>query len=97
VYTTFLRPLVSRHELEIDRNLNELSLRAADVALVWWQRGSVYIQARFYELLQFIASQSNRPQTAPRRPPTAPIPPRSRDLNQAHLRTGSQVRNLFFS
>jgi receptor expression-enhancing protein 1/2/3/4 len=93
VYTTFLRPLVSRHELEIDRNLNELSLRAADVALVWWQRGSIYIQARFYELLQFIASQSNRPQAAPRRPPTAPIPPRSRDPNQAHLRTGSQGSN----
>ncbi|CAK9874026.1 unnamed protein product [Sphagnum jensenii] len=85
VYTTFLRPLVSRHELEIDRNLNELSLRAADVALVWWQRGSVYIQARFYELLQFIASQSNRPQAAPRRPPTPPIPPRRDDDNKKQL------------
>jgi receptor expression-enhancing protein 1/2/3/4 len=62
VYSTFVRPFVARHEPEIDRNLNELRTRAADLAVLWWQRSSVYVQARFYELLQYVASQSNRSQ-----------------------------------
>ncbi|KAG0588158.1 hypothetical protein KC19_2G220800 [Ceratodon purpureus] len=76
VYHTLLRPFVAKHESEIDQNLNELSTRAGDIALLWWQRGSGYAQARFYELLQFLASQSNRAQQtsvstqgAPRAPP----------------------------
>lgn len=60
VYTTFLQPFVSRHELDIDQNLNELRTRAGEMAVVWWQRGSVYAQAHFYELLDYMASQSNR-------------------------------------
>jgi receptor expression-enhancing protein 1/2/3/4 len=76
---------VAKHESEIDQNLNELSTRAGDIALLWWQRGSGYAQARFYELLQFLASQSNRAQQisastqgtpgAPPRPSTQ-APPR---------------------
>jgi receptor expression-enhancing protein 1/2/3/4 len=60
VYTTFLQPFVSRHELDIDQNLNELRIRAGEMAVVWWQRGFVYAQAHFYELLDYMASQSNR-------------------------------------
>jgi receptor expression-enhancing protein 1/2/3/4 len=60
VYTTFLQPFVSRHELDIDQNLNELRIRAGEMAVVWWQRGSVYAQAHFYELLDYMASQSKR-------------------------------------
>ena len=60
MYTTLLRPLLIKHESDIDQNLNELRTRAGDVAVLWWQRGSVYIQSRFYELLQFLASQPNR-------------------------------------
>jgi len=62
---------VVRHEAEIDRQLNELTTRAGDLAFFWWQRGSVYIQARFYELLAYVASQSNRTQqgSAPRQAP----------------------------
>lgn len=65
MYSTFLRPFVVRHEAEIDRQLNELTTRAGDLAFFWWQRGSVYIQARFYELLAYVASQSNRTQQGP--------------------------------
>lgn len=65
VYSTFVRPFVARHEPEIDRNLNELRTRAGDLAVLWWQRSSVYVQARFYELLQYVASQSNRSQQSP--------------------------------
>jgi receptor expression-enhancing protein 1/2/3/4 len=69
VYHTFLRPFVTRHESDIDRNLNELRTRAGDVAFLWWQRGSVYAQTRFFELLQYVASQSNRPQQSSIPPP----------------------------
>lgn len=67
-----------RHEAEIDRQLNELTTRAGDLAFFWWQRGSVYIQARFYELLAYVASQSNRTQqgaVARQPPPVARQPP----------------------
>lgn len=60
---------MTRHETDIDRNLNELRTRAGDVACLWWQRGSVYAQARFFELLQYVASQSNRPQQSSIPPP----------------------------
>ncbi|KAG0574770.1 hypothetical protein KC19_VG289600 [Ceratodon purpureus] len=62
VYSTFLRHYVVKHEAEIDRQLNELTTRARDLAYFWWQRSSVYIQARFYEVLSYVASQSNRAQ-----------------------------------
>ncbi|CAK9193939.1 unnamed protein product [Sphagnum troendelagicum] len=98
VYATFLRPFVARHEPDIDRNLNELRIRAGDVALVWWQRGSVYAQARFYELLQYVASQSNRPQSTiapPIRPQHPQIPPQAppRESNQVPKRVPPQGGN----
>lgn len=87
IYHSLLRPFVAKHESEIDQNLNELRTRAGDVALLWWQRGSMYVQARFFELLQFLAAQSDRAQQvsvstqgapgAPPRPPTQG-PPRGR-------------------
>lgn len=58
VYSTFLRPFVANHEREIDRHLNELRTRAGDLAFQYWQRGSVYAQSRFMEVLQYVASQS---------------------------------------
>lgn len=62
VYFTFLRPFVVKHESEIDRQLNELTTRAGDLAFFWWHRSSGYIQAQFYQLLAYVASQSNRTQ-----------------------------------
>jgi len=73
VYTTLLRPLVVRHESDIDQNLNELRARAGDVALHWWQRGSLYVQSRFFEVLQFLASQPKRfPPDGSHPPPARP-------------------------
>ena len=65
MYASFLKPIVSKHEPEIDRHLNEFWTRAGDMALHYWQRGSVYAQSRFLEVLQYLASQS---------PPSAPNP-----------------------
>lgn len=53
---------MAKHELEIDRNLNELRTRAGDWLFFYWMRGSTFFQARFIELLQYVASQSARPQ-----------------------------------
>eukprot|EP00249_Psilotum_nudum_P006473 c19797_g1_i1 orf=234-689(-) len=58
IYSTFLRPFVAKHELEIDRNLNELTIRAGDTFFLYWQRALAYAQTRFYELLQYLASIS---------------------------------------
>nr|XP_024376622.1 HVA22-like protein i isoform X2 [Physcomitrium patens] len=62
VYSSFLRPFVVKHESEIDHQLNELTTRAGDLAFFWWQRGSAYIQAQVYQILAYVASQSNRTQ-----------------------------------
>lgn len=62
VYQTFLKPYVARHETDIDRNLLELRTRMGDMTVVYWQKVSVYAQARFFELLQYIASHSSSPQ-----------------------------------
>lgn len=67
VYSSFLRPLVATHEVDIDRQLNEFSTRAGDVLAFYWQKGSAYAQSRFMELLQFVASQAPpaRPEQGP--------------------------------
>lgn len=83
VYSTLLRPFVVQYESEIDHNLNEVRTRAGDIALLWWQKGSMYAQARFYELLQFLASQSNKVQQNPSGAPSrTPAQGLSRGLPQ---------------
>ncbi|KAK1320183.1 HVA22-like protein i [Acorus calamus] len=61
VYESFFRPYVCKHENEIDRNLLELKARAGDIAVVYWQKASSYGQTRFFEVMQYLASQSTRP------------------------------------
>lgn len=86
VYSTLLRPFVVQYESEIDHNLNEVRTRAGDIALLWWQKGSMYAQARFYELLQFLASQSNKVQQNPSGAPSrTPAQGLSRGLPQVHF------------
>ncbi|KMZ70259.1 Receptor expression-enhancing protein 3 [Zostera marina] len=57
VYETFFRPYIQRHESEIDRTLLELRTRAADFAVSYCHKAMTYGQTRFFEVLQFIASQ----------------------------------------
>lgn len=91
VYSTFVRPFVARHEPEIDRNLNELRTRAGDLAVLWWQRSSVYVQARFYELLQYVASQSNRSQQSSIPPLVAALVVPKHSTSQGPLQVPTQV------
>ena len=67
VYNSFLRPYVSKHEKRIDDNLEELKNRVATIAIVVWQKAAHYGQARFFEILEYVSSQSassSRPQSA---------------------------------
>uniref|UniRef100_A0A0D9VBH8 HVA22-like protein n=1 Tax=Leersia perrieri TaxID=77586 RepID=A0A0D9VBH8_9ORYZ len=58
VYESFFKPYIGKHEAEIDRNLLELRTRAGDMAVHYFQKIADYSQTRFYEILQYIASQS---------------------------------------
>ncbi|CAA0818562.1 HVA22-like protein i [Striga hermonthica] len=58
VYDSFFRPYVAKHETEIDRSLLELRTRAGDMLVLYWQRAASYGQTRIFEILQYIASQS---------------------------------------
>lgn len=58
VYDVFFRPYIAKHETYIDRNLLELKARAEDFAILYYQKIAAYCQARFFEILQCFASQS---------------------------------------
>ncbi|XP_078440202.1 putative HVA22-like protein g [Wolffia australiana] len=77
VYETFLQPIVSKHEPEIDRTLLELKTRAGDIVILYWQKAANYGQTRFFEVLQYIASQSQTPRPRPSqsRQPAVGVPP----------------------
>ncbi|XP_006646803.1 putative HVA22-like protein g [Oryza brachyantha] len=83
VYESFFKPYIGKHEAEIDRNLLELRTRAGDMAVHYFQKIADYSHTRFYEILQYIASQSEAQSSRPQaqqhqqRPP----PPRTRQVN----------------
>lgn len=49
---------MAKHETEIDRNLLVLRVKAGDIAIVYWKRALIYGQTRFFEILQYVSSQS---------------------------------------
>ncbi|XP_068658938.1 putative HVA22-like protein g isoform X2 [Aristolochia californica] len=61
VYEVFLRPYVARHETDIDRKLSEMRARAWDMAILYWQSFANQGQAKFFEVLRYLAAQSYRP------------------------------------
>lgn len=67
VYDSFFRPVVLKHETEIDRNLLELRTRAGDMAFLYWQNSASFVQTRFFDILQYIASQSTPRPTQPQK------------------------------
>merc|ERR1712137_613609 len=68
VYDSFFKPYLAKHENEIDRNLLELRARAGDYVVLYWQRAASYGQARIFDILQYVASQST-----PRPRPSQPL------------------------
>ncbi|KAJ7552939.1 hypothetical protein O6H91_06G077600 [Diphasiastrum complanatum] len=73
IYSTFLKPFLSSHKTEIDQNLGELRIRAGDMAYSYWRLSSVFILAKIFEFLRYVASQSSRPQET-QRPSQHPQP-----------------------
>jgi hypothetical protein len=65
VYESFFKPYIAKHETEIDRNLLELRTRAGDMTVLYFQKVANYVQTRSYEILQYIASQSQSPTPRP--------------------------------
>ncbi|CAM6094250.1 unnamed protein product [Calypogeia fissa] len=72
IYSTFVRPFVAQHEEEIDQNLKDMKSKAGDYALFYWYKSSAYVQARFFELLQYLAAQQPPPES--NAPPIYPPP-----------------------
>jgi len=73
VYETFVKPFVAKHETDIDRNLLELKTRAGDMIVLYGRKSTIYMQARFIDILQYVASQSprNRPVQSVQQPQQA--------------------------
>ncbi|CAA7403485.1 unnamed protein product [Spirodela intermedia] len=65
VYDSFFRPYVAKHETEIDRSLLELRARAGDILVLYGQKAASYGQTRFFEILQYVAAQSETPRPRP--------------------------------
>ncbi|KAK4723049.1 hypothetical protein R3W88_013282 [Solanum pinnatisectum] len=92
VYDAFFKPVILRHEPEIDKNLLELRTRAGDMFFLYWQKAASYGQTRVFDILQYIASQSNPP------PPTQPQRQSSRgrqptaSLNRRSSASATQVQ-----
>ena len=60
VYEVLLRPVVAKHETDIDRKLMELKARAWDLVSFYWQHCANFGQTTFVQMLQFLAAQSSR-------------------------------------
>ncbi|KAL9227723.1 hypothetical protein vseg_003376 [Gypsophila vaccaria] len=60
VFDSILRPLVMKHETDIDRQLQELRLRAWDVAIYYYQNCTDLGQSAFFNVIQYVANQSSR-------------------------------------
>ncbi|CAD6341873.1 unnamed protein product [Miscanthus lutarioriparius] len=59
------RPYIAKHETEIDRNLLELSTRAGDMVVLYYEKVANYDQPSSDEILQYIASQSESERSRP--------------------------------
>ncbi|TXG58166.1 hypothetical protein EZV62_015995 [Acer yangbiense] len=60
IYGTFVRPYISQYETEIDRQILELRARSWDLAIYYWQNFAHLGQAKFFEILHYVAGQSSR-------------------------------------
>ncbi|KAK7392659.1 hypothetical protein VNO78_21103 [Psophocarpus tetragonolobus] len=60
IYETVLRPIVSRHENDIDRKIMEWKARGWDYVIYYWQYCAKSGQGVFVQALQHLVSQSSR-------------------------------------
>jgi receptor expression-enhancing protein 1/2/3/4 len=60
IYETMLRPLLGKHEPEIERKILELKARIWDFAMYYWENCTDLGQTKFFHILQYMASQSTK-------------------------------------
>ncbi|XP_031285140.1 putative HVA22-like protein g [Pistacia vera] len=89
VYDTLLKPVVSKHETDIDRKILEMRARAWDLALYYWHNCTELGSAKFFEMLQFLAGQSARfssniNQKSNQQAPSAPPLPEMQNSGKPH-------------
>lgn len=60
IYETLLRPFVLKHETDIDKNLQELRLRTWDLAIYYYHNCTELGQTKFFQVIDYLASQSKK-------------------------------------
>ncbi|XP_060174576.1 putative HVA22-like protein g [Lycium barbarum] len=75
IYNALLKPYVATYEKDIDRSLLEFRAKGWDLAISYWQNCAELGQAKFLQMLDFIASQSKRG--------TQPSPEQKDDTNHS--------------
>ncbi|KAM7255852.1 hypothetical protein ACFE04_011593 [Oxalis oulophora] len=60
IYETMLRPLLVKHEPYIDQKILELRAKMWDFAIYYWENCTQLGQTKFFQILQYMASQSTK-------------------------------------
>ncbi|XP_057536164.1 putative HVA22-like protein g [Amaranthus tricolor] len=60
VYESMLKPFVSKHETDIEKNLKELRLRIWDLAIYYYQNCTELGSSAFFNVIQYVANQSSK-------------------------------------
>ncbi|KAE8704629.1 HVA22-like protein j [Hibiscus syriacus] len=68
VYDTLLRPFMARHETEVDRKIQEIKARIWDFIWKYCQHFADMGQGKFFEMLQYMATQSLKFKQANQKP-----------------------------
>jgi receptor expression-enhancing protein 1/2/3/4 len=87
IYEGFFKPYLAKHESDIDRNLLELRVRAIDIVTLYWQKTATFSQSTFFDVIQYVASQSNRSRrAASQKPPPATVPQQQQQKKPTQIR-----------
>lgn len=57
VYESLLRPYMSKHETDIDKNIQEFRVRAWDLLIYYWQNCTELGQSTFLQMVHYLTSQ----------------------------------------
>lgn len=61
VFQTLLRPLVDKHEVDIEQKMGDWRVKAWDLALFYWKNCTELSQSAIVQVFNYLASQPSRP------------------------------------
>lgn len=64
VFQTLLRPLVDKHEVDIEQKMVDWRVKAWDLALFYWRNCTELSQSAIVQVFNYLASQPSRPAAA---------------------------------